>query len=1104
MSVIREYRDENDPKNRNVNQEIPDIPEPPPVENEAPPEPATEPDAIPSTPEVESFPEQPFSNQEQPVEAPSEQVGSVPPQTYESQKYPIRPGEFVPITPGQSIQPSMTDMRQQYQPDEVIQNELERANTAFQNNSLTGATYPGFYEVGETRERLYNMTEANYQFLFNPPEQVERDLVQGNYEDAEWAEQQMERLQRLGEAPSLDSSRDIRERGTVGWVGNYGQEWVENVLGGGEFEDLPQGYVNPQTGREFAPFRGFRKVARDLKEAPLRTLGAMITTPGTPFLAGSQWGDYGGGTAGFLIYALDSIGRTTTAITTDVIRMSNGDFGEDEDSALLQSFLGRDYNFSSPQDHNRRTAPPGEEVRNDKPLSTLSTSAQTPETWQDLQDRSWVWAWTAPFKGELPDFMQTKRGAQVAEFSTGLALDILLGGKFDALAERGGRAARNLISPPKLPDNLPNARRVDEATRQFNEDLEADLWDDTVTRRADDPAIAPREVDTPTGTYKVTGDESTPHLFEMKPGRIEDDIHKVIVQDEIPIRSASQPSNLPGQFAPIRNASEIEPPKYSFPSLKVSEDGTTRLLSPLNDLNLDPNIPEVLDPTALQNFRRSNSELTGLGISKGVIPPSRLEEPLSTLRINHLNDNFDGLFSRYGEDLSSVKFDVPADVDERALRAADSLADNVVNSPRIKSDTVRWQRANLPRELHGTTDETLDAVSDLAARSQIYKNLAEEHSELLAKFTQEKRLVTQIMKRVEEMPDVGRRTLLENPPSVNKYTTPLNVYDETFEALNPKLADEINQLDFFHGSKADVDLTSINPVIGAARSELGSGIHFSSDSGIALEYAGAQTTRNLPSVPTRKINRQGKLYTVKPRVRNPIDANAPLTQEIKDQVARAVNNTDLPSVAKTQLKRRLGSAKETYEKFMRDADEILEKFYVAEGMDFPEAEALNLQRGITANLRDNLNIDSVFYKGKVGDKEVSQLTLFGAADRNNIDVSEIVDVNQPFDALTQATYRNNADATSAMLFPKSQYAKTNSAESKTNMMMQALNRTSEQVDDTGRALEAATQDMMDQHYKVLDDVRAEGGTRQAQKEAQWRKQNETQIQHWNSPEDGIC
>jgi len=26
----------------------------------------------------------------------------------------------------------------------------------------------------------------------------------------------------------------------------------------------------------------------------------------------------------------------------------------------------------------------------------------------------------------------------------------------------------------------------------------------------------------------------------------------------------------------------------------------------------------------------------------------------------------------------------------------------------------------------------------------------------------------------------------------------------------------------------------------------------------------------------------------------------------------------------------------------------------------------------------------------------------------------------------------------------------------------------------------------------------------ARKEAQWNKQNETQLQHWNTPEDGLC
>jgi hypothetical protein len=407
--------------------------------------------------------------------------------------------------------------------------------------------------------------------------------------------------------------------------------------------------------------------------------------------------------------------------------------------------------------------------------------------------------------------------------------------------------------------------------------------------------------------------------------------------------------------------------------------------------------------------------------------------------------------------------------------------------------------------MQGITDKALGFVGDLASKRQIYQSLAEEHAELLAKFNQEYEIVRQAAIEVEEkLPDIGRRTLLENPPNVKKHTAPLNSYDEAFQSRNPQLAEEINSSNLFHGSKTDLDLNVINPIHGAARSELGIGIHFTNDIDLARGYAGASTTRNLPTVPSRQVQDNGKLYTVAPRVRNPIDAKAPLTQDIKDQLAQAVNETNLPSIAKTQLKRRLSSDKETYEKFIRDADDIAEKFFVAEGLEFPEKEILNLQRNITANLRDSLGIDSVYYKGKIEDREVSQLTLFGSADGNNIDVSEVTNVSQPYDAVSQAVYRNNVDAASAMLFPKSKYAKVNSAESKVSALTQSLNRTAEQADDVGRALNTATQDMMDSHYKVLETTEADRGVRQAQKEAQWRKQNETQIQHWNQPEDGIC
>lgn len=1094
---------------------------------------------------------------------------------------PLDPSDFIPLDTDEtnSVFPSITDITNKYQQQESerFNNELNKANQAFQNTALSGASYPSYYEVLFDRRRLNQLQEQQDSFLIKPQE----ELLDKAYDDAFRAipltdspEIDLRTYDFGSDRPSLNSMRDVEDN-TVGLFGSYWRNFAKAAVGFGEDDERFPGYQNPETpGTEFAPARGIRLWWDNFTENPLGTLGSMVVSPGSPFLTGAKFGDYPGGLIGALTYSFDMIQNIPMAIATDIHRMSTGEFDEGEDTSVMQALRGRDYNFSSPQDPED----------NDKPFSVLNLHDEAPTTWKEVRERSWIWRFpggivTYPgewlFGEELPDiFQDKKRLFQINEFIAGIGLDIAVGGGLDNLARAGvnwrriqgidnvrrvddaaKRAVSSEIDPvtgmpvdPNDADNLWNATRraaqatdepIDEVTGLSRrvpgmitqsgeqaragarlEDLTVDAppslsqlrkgevplrrfafsKQDTVFDTVTDKNV----VDAPDITYGFTkgdpifrtADDLEIEQVAKTPTGIIEEATSQQIKTNVPARQAVDDA------VTLPHAVEIEPPKYDFPSTRIDADGTTRLLTPLNDVPTNPLEFKYLDADDFDAVRRSNSELTELARSQSLVPPSR-EVPLSSTRLSHLNDLNDGLLSRYGRRLDDVIYQVPETTPEvhRALRISDDFADNVLNAPVIKSDTIKYQRALLPSELHGATGNTLRRVSALAKTANVYDNLASETAELAVKLSQEKQILNEAIQRLDDIPDVGRRTLLANP----EIPRPTRALAQPLEGVSEEaaqLAKEINAKTYYHGSKANLDLTAIDPVQGAARSELGIGIHFTSDQPLAIEYAAAKTTRNLPPVPARQIDARGYVYQVKPKVSNPIDAKAPLPPTVKDQLASAINDSELPPLAKTNLKRRLGSKKESLSKFFNDIDDVVGRVFTENNLDYPEQAVLDLQRRVTQNLRSNLNVDSILYRSDIKGQTFDQLTVLGTPD--SFEVPNVTPSVKDTTSLHQAIARSNVDATAAEMFPHSKYAQVNAAESKVDFITQATQRTADQYDDVAKQARVSADEMVEQQRKLRAKVKSEKAEIRARKEAQWSKQNDTQLQHWNLPEEGLC
>lgn len=173
--------------------------------------------------------------------------------------------------------------------------------------------------------------------------------------------------------------------------------------------------------------------------------------------------------------------------------------------------------------------------------------------------------------------------------------------------------------------------------------------------------------------------------------------------------------------------------------------------------------------------------------------------------------------------------------------------DDVV-SPDILTDTMAaksYAQANLPRE---NIPPRMDRIArtELAKHADIVEEAAytrELITDVSTQLTDVERSLNQYLKKVDELPDIGVSTLTDDVP---------------FSPL-PKLAEGDlppvsgmngmgTQVRLYHGTRVeDLNLRSVNPLEGAARSEYGTGVWLTNSQEIATAASGRSVPAN--SVP---------------------------------------------------------------------------------------------------------------------------------------------------------------------------------------------------------------------------------------------------------------
>lgn len=1133
MALIQNYKEDNDPRQIIDRLDDPNVSKPVqpfnageaeqmmnagvptegmPVDNEAPP-------YISSNDTEEQLP--PQGNEQNPL----------------TEGAPLSVEQFTPVTADQQIFQSVSQVDQATSDEarELQNQELFMAGESLQSGMLTGTVYPSLYETDNTRQSLNELQDRTNQLVYSSTEESIANLMKNLQEPIRKRIQTPADRDNL--SPSLDSSRTLRDSvmGTLSPLYNNMKLAFENADGNALSSTIE--------GDVFDPFGGIIGFADRFAKDPLSAIPSILNPIGGGLLGESTFGEYGKGGLGAAMYALDFISNVPIAAGTDLLNKIQGrKRPEGQQLNVLQALQGQDYSFSNIGDDKRRLS-----------LTNKIDVYKEAETWEDLRNTNWLNRISPDLMlGQAVDNLLTgsdeisdmpskvvdtvverslgiedvgtklmPRLLQARDFTLGLGLDALTGSAVDTLVKAGKKGIGKVIG-----------KRV---AKEAEEKVVTSLSNNALEAAQESPTLAlppARDAADDISNAFNNPDANLGEIEEFISQNLKDtNLRSTLGGEAVTSEVVDDLVQSPKQLAPSYNKispEALNPPNIGFPSKALIEEGTKRktsvVLDIAEDFGTDTSDFKFFEPLDVNTVRRTNSELTNLAISRGDIPARSV--PLSDTRLTMLNEAHEGMYSRYGRSLDDIQMKLPEGVTDdvidvvatevlddsiedirKAFKAADTFVDDVVNPPKSTASIMEYQRLNLPENLTARTEEAINLTRNMLRTEQIYSDLANEATELKLKYSQETSALMDMMDVLEEVPDIGRRNLFENPKMPVEYIPnsepPLRIVPQS--SNREVLTELINEVEFYHGTKdPNLNLRIIDPVQGGSRSEAGIGIHLTPDATLGIEYASATPGKNVPPVATRKIEARGAVNQVKVNVTNPLETHLPLTEEATEVLLQTLDTmptSELSSVAKKALKGKIKQGDATYVDVLAKLEEVAERYYVADGMDFPEETVLNLQRMFTQNLRHELGVDAFWYEAPNG---VPQLTLLGKQGDNGIVDIFTAPVSSKTDAITQATSRANVDGMASAMFPKSTYAKVNKMESQVGMVTQMTQRTADQVDKVDRQLSSLAENLAQQESTIRKQARAEKVQRLARKEQTWKKQNETQIQHWNKPEEGIC
>lgn len=363
--------------------------------------------------------------------------------------------------------------------------------------------------------------------------------------------------------------------------------------------------------------------------------------------------------------------------------------------------------------------------------------------------------------------------------------------------------------------------------------------------------------------------------------------------------------------------------------------------------------------------------------------------------------------------------DVPLEVID------DALNPDILTDARAAKDyaTGNLAKDSRPPELNREAREALSEHSERVAEVQTTNELLTDVATQLADV--EKTLNT-YLKKVDEMPDIGVRSLTDDvPPSalVKVSEDQITRAASRLESLPAKVP-PVSSAPLYHGTRVvDLDIPNVDPLKGASRSELGTGVWFSTNKDTAIAASGRRVPEN--SVPNvqRTFGESSYVHEIDPQslaglnlpdVRDPIKERGTLLQLIADNDSVFSDHLPYGDELTGDLFKWLSAKRDyNYEEFFSRAQDIAYK--VANriiGADPDEYELTYIQRVLTDMLTavgvDGVRAGSntvVYRTSALKTNVVHDVTDItkGASDEVSLALNEVNLIQKSLDSLPENT-----------------------------------------------------------------------------------------------------
>ena len=1121
MSIIRDVQDNND-KRDELAESIPqvDISTPPQPQQS---QPIISPDAPPSLEDEPQLPVMPPD--ENNAEASVLRNSGLEIENLNQQ-----------TAPNFDIMPTVNEvfLQNQSQAQQVVD---ERLAGVPGNFVLNGDVQPSLYEVTETRGDMFS---RDFDFIFpQTGEQVKKQLIKEQYTPG-WGDD----YDPMG-TPDASSTDHIKKRGLVGLLNQVG----EFTLG----EGVPDGEEAP-----FAPFRGFRELGKDIVENPWNAWKAVFALP--IGMAGGQYGEMGSGLMGSAFYNISLAQNAAVGAATDIYQAVTGKKPPKEKLNVVQGIQGTDFSFTTTSSEQKPLSFVGskenpetyDELKNrsilwqhplfsgaEIGLGIIPGAPRVPgvlDVWEKATD---VFQ-TEENKGKIPLLDKLpNRVIQTQEFVAGMVADAVT----DPLDVIGGifkKAAKGI-------DTL---RGTSQPVRQALEGAADDL---PRLPGGGTPDLSPSDANVLKETRILKGDPELPSVVP-ETGRVDLSLDAEVRTVDTPVRPALDPDNqqmaisaaldspnaTAGQIEEVLGKA-IEPPMPTVRSSIIDQalpqvDASSNIIGLLPPSNTsDDIISQITEVNTnvdnlLKKFevnvdefnpitRRTNSQITqDIGLNR---------EPLSDRRIIlSLPGSKELVNYKASRELPRVEFE-----DSFLTRLLDNATDEVIDNPNTVPDLINAQKQVLPSNYRVFSSDGQQSLAKTLRNEQVFETFAKESEELQARLVRQLDEYHKTMEAVESLEDIGRRNL-ENPVLTGRPEQPFSQVRKTststveipYERKPPEfyeldefdvddttraLAAEVNSQKLFHGTKTVIgqNFSEVDPILGSSRSEIGTVIHVTNDTSMASVYAEALPNRNSP--PTiggqpRKIIDGGLVYEVQPQVQNPRLVDDPIDTVDAEVIQDAVKKTPkLDSRIATRINRQVKSGR-SYEDIMSKIDEII----TSEFDEFPEQLALDIQRSITTDVRDVLGVDALVKRGKDGYLQIGFTGVPGRQVTDQMSIPQdlgmyVGDIPQT-PIQRQAYMKYLGDKTTAGLYPNSKFSQVNEVESLVKYQAEELNLTAQRAENAKRVAGITADELLEQEQQLRQISDLEYRKSRDAKEARWKKQNERQIQSYNTVEKGIC